>query len=338
MKQFSLFRKLLFFINSIVACALVLAYFLPYISPKTIPALTVFSLFVPFLLFCNLLFCIYWILKLHKNALLPAFVLLIGWFFAPPILKFSNKEIVLTDDLKVMSYNVRMFNHYKWSDREDIEEQIFNFVNNENPDIIAFQEFYQSNKINIKLPYQYIKTKSKSNKFGLAIYSKLPIINKGSLNFQDSANNTIFVDVVKGKDTIRVYNIHLESLKLNPSKENFGEKDSERLYERLSNGFKKQEDQTRLILKNEIEWKGKKILCGDFNNTSYSWVYKKLAANKQDAFIKRGLGLGKTFRYIYPIRIDFILTDKNADIHQFKTFSDIKLSDHYPIMSRLNWK
>ncbi|WP_420553022.1 endonuclease/exonuclease/phosphatase family protein [Tenacibaculum aiptasiae] len=337
MKKYSILNKLLFFINSVLAAVLLFSYALPFISPKTIPAVAVFSLFVPLLVILNLFFFVYWLFKLHKNALLSLLILLIGWFASPPLIKFSNKEIILNNDLKVMSYNVRLFNHYKHEDDITTEQQIYEFINNESPDVIAMQEFYQSELLDIKLPYKYIKTKSKTNQFGLAIYSKYPIVNSGSLNFKNSANNTIFIDVVKKKDTIRIYNVHLESLKINPKKENFGEKNSERLFKRLANGFEKQVDQTELILQHEYSWKGKKIVCGDFNNTAYSWVYNKLSKNKKDAFIASGIGLGKSFRYIYPMRIDFIFTDKAATINQYKTYSDIKLSDHYPIMTRLHW-
>jgi len=62
-----------------------------------------------------------------------------------------------------------------------------------------------------------------------------------------------------------------------------------------------------------------------------------LASDKKDAFIECGIGLGKSFRYVYPMRIDFVLTDKEATINQFKTYGDLKLSDHYPVMARLHW-
>ncbi|TDQ23806.1 endonuclease/exonuclease/phosphatase family protein [Tenacibaculum caenipelagi] len=337
MKRNSLVNKLLFFINSVVATALLLSYVLPFISPKTIPAFAVFSLFVPFLVLINLLFLVYWLIKLHKNTLLSLLVLSVGLFISTPLLKFSNKEVILNKDLKVMSFNVRMFNYYKWNDDTTIEQQIYKFINSQSPDIVALQEFYYSKSLNIKLPYKYIKTKSATNKFGLAIYSRYPIINSGSLDFKKSANNTIFADIIKNNDTIRVYNVHLESLKINPHKENFGEKNSERLFKRLANGFVKQVDQTNLILQHENSWIGKKIVCGDFNNTAYSWAYKQLAKNKKDAFIECGIGLGKSFRYAYPMRIDFVLTDKEATINQFKTYNNLELSDHYPIMARLHW-
>ncbi|WBX74373.1 endonuclease/exonuclease/phosphatase family protein [Tenacibaculum pacificus] len=337
MKKYSIVQKLLFFINSVFATVLLLSYALPYVSPQIIPAVAVFSLFVPLLIILNIGFFIYWLLKVHKYALLSLLILVIGWFISTPLVIFSNKETVLNNDLKVMSYNVRLFNYYKHLDDITTEQKIYEFINNENPDVIAMQEFYLSELLDIKLPYKYIKTKSKADKFGLAIYSKYPIINSGSLNFKKSSNNTIFVDIVKNNDTIRVYNVHLESLKVNPNKENFGEKDSERLFKRLANGFEKQVSQTELILQHEYSWKKKKIICGDFNNTAYSWIYQKLSKDKQDAFLEAGIGLGKSFRYAYPMRIDFILPDNKATINQYKTYSSLKLSDHYPIMTRLHW-
>nr|WP_299033369.1 endonuclease/exonuclease/phosphatase family protein [uncultured Tenacibaculum sp.] len=337
MRKYSIAHKFLFFINSVFATVLLLSYTLPYISPKTIPFLSVFSLTVPLLVVTNICFFIYWLIKIHKNALLSFLVLIIGWFISTPLIKFTNKEVILNNDLKIMSYNVRLFNHYKHEDDVTTEQKIYKFINDKAPDVIAFQEFYNSKLLNIKLPYKYIKTKTKTNKFGLAIYSKYPIINSGSLNFKSSANNTIFIDIVVKKDTIRVYNVHLESLKLNPKKENFGEKSSERLFKRLENGFVKQVDQVDLITQHEATWKGKKIICGDFNNTAYSWAYKQLATNKKDAFIEAGMGMGKSFRYIYPMRIDFILADKNTTINHFKTYTDLELSDHHPIMTRLHW-
>lgn len=337
MKKLSLLHKLLFLINSVVAVVLLLSYLLPFVSPKSIPAFAVFSLLVPILIIINILFAVFWLIKLKKQFILSTLVLALGWMTASPFYQFSSKNTAKNDDLKVMSYNVRMFNHYKWNDDTSITQKLFDFISDKNPDILAIQEFYNSDKISFSYPYKYIKTKSKTNQFGLAIYSKYPIISSGSLDFKNSANNAIFTDIVRNEDTIRIYNIHLESLKINPNKENFGEENSERLFKRLSEGFKKQATQTESYLKHEQNWKGKKIVCGDFNNTSYSWAYRQIASNKKDAFIEAGNGFGKSFNYFFPMRIDFILSDNNSKINQFKTFK-VKYSDHYPILARVNWK
>ena len=41
-------------------------------------------------------------------------VLLIGFNQLNLLYKIADKEVLMTDDLKVMSYNVRLFNIYKW--------------------------------------------------------------------------------------------------------------------------------------------------------------------------------------------------------------------------------
>ncbi|WP_369048649.1 endonuclease/exonuclease/phosphatase family protein [Tenacibaculum sp. UWU-22] len=235
-----------------------------------------------------------------------------------------------------MSYNVRMFNYYKLNKDENTAQKTYQFINNIDSDILAIQEFYDNKKNNLHYPYKYIKLKSKNLKFGLAIFSKYPIINSGSLDFENSGNNAIFVDVIKEKDTIRIYNLHLQSLKINPAKENFGQADSEKLFKRLKNGFYKQAKQTERFLAHEKQWLGKKIICGDFNNTAYSWVYHQLKNNKKDAFIEAGSGFSKTFHYPFPMRIDFMLTDISAQVYQYKTF-DTNFSDHNPIFSRIGW-
>ena len=333
MKKLSLLETLIALINAALAALLFVSYIVPYSSPLKIPQLAIVSLAVPFLILTNALFLLYWTFKLKKQVAISAFVLGIGWLISPSFYQLNEKKIILNDDLKLMSFNVRMFNHYNWSDDRELQTKTFNFISEKSPDILVLQEFYQSPKIDFSYPYSYIKTK---NKFGLAIYSRYEIINSGSFNFKNSGNNIIFVDLLKEKDTFRVYNIHLESLKINPKEENFGEETSEKLFGRMQSTFKTQAIQTAAFLAHEAKWTGKKIICGDLNNTAYSWVYRKIRAQKKDAFLEAGTGFGKTFDYPFPMRIDFILTSNDMDVNQFETF-DEKLSDHFPIQARIHW-
>ena len=336
MKKDSFFNRLLFLLNSLLATLLLLSFLLPYISPKSISLLAVISLFVPILFIGNLLFFIYWLVKLKKQVFLSAFVLLIGWLVSSPFYKFSDKTKTEKNSLSVMSYNVKMFNFYKWNKDKKLASKTFDFINSKKPDILALQEFYDSPDVSINYPYKYIKIKNENNKFGQAIYSKSPILNSGSLNFKDSGNNIIYADILKDKDTIRVYNIHLQSLNINTNKEYFGEENNQKLLGKFQTTFKKQVIQTEQFLAHEKNWKGKKIILGDFNNTAFSWVYKKIKSDKKDAFIEAGKGFGKTFNYWFPMRIDFVLTSPDIKINQFTTFSE-KFSDHFPIEARINF-
>lgn len=340
MKNLNFIDKIGYFINTILAVALLLSYLLPYISPISIPFFAILSLFVPPLIFINFIFVIYWLVKLKKQLILSLLVLGLGWFLNISIFKISksdDNDEFLETSLKVMSYNVRTFNHWKWIDNENVEENIFKFIEEKNTDIILFQEYYKLDREPKNYNYKFIETKNDKDKIGLAIFSKFPIINKGSLNLKNTFNNIIFADILKDNDTIRVYNIHLQSLKLNTEKENFGHENSEKLLTRLKQQFKKQADQTNKFVIHDQNWKGKKIVGGDFNNTSYSWVYNQIAKNKKDAFIEAGNGFGKTFKYWFPLRIDFILTDDNATIQKFESFSNQTNSDHFPIIANINW-
>ncbi|CAI8313226.1 MAG: Uncharacterised protein [Flavobacterium sp. SCGC AAA160-P02] len=337
MKKRNFWIKIQVFLNSIAAILLLFSYLLPYISPKFSPVFTIISLVVPFLFLLNIFFVIYWLIRLKKYFIISTVIIIIGVEYISLFYQFSEKKVFLNEDIKVMNYNVRMFNHYQWSSNDSIKEKTYKFISEKKPDIVTFQEFYEGKDQKLLYPYHYIKTKSKVHKFGLAIYSNYKIINTGSLNLTNSANNIIFADVLKGKDTIRIYNIHLESLKINPNKQNFGEKSSDRLIDRMKSSFQKQAIQVEQFVEHEKKWKGKKIVCGDFNNTAFSWVYRQIANNKQDAFKVAGKNLGKTFNYIYPLRIDFILPDNNFEINNFKTF-DVPYSDHFPILARIKVK
>ena len=248
----------------------------------------------------------------------------------------SEEKIPSDNDLQVMSYNVRLFNHYNWSKEKDIPQRIENLVRENDPDLLVIQEYNKKSNVNFNYPYSFVKTKGNNDKFGMAIFSKFPIINKGSLQLENTSNNIIFADIVTNNDTVRVYNYHLQSLKIRPEAENFGEKDSKVLVDNLNSRFKQQAFQAERFLVHEKDWSGKILVCGDMNNTAYSWVYNKMRGDKKDAFLESGNGFGKSFDYFFPLRIDFIFTDQEATVTDFFVI-DKSLSDHYPMIAKIHW-
>jgi len=338
MKKLSFLDKILYTLNSILATCLLLSYFLRYISPETIPVFVVLTVFIPVLIIINTAFIAFWLIRLKKQFFLSTFVLIIGYFFSTPFYKFFDENTPSDNDLKVMSYNVKSFDYFKQYDK-NAEKNGFDFIRDIDPDVLVFQEFYKkkiTKEPDVSFPYEYLKMISRNKTYGMAIYSKHKIINTGSLDLENTFNNIIFADILKNKDTIRVYSIHLESLGITQDIENFNEDNSEKLLKVATNSFKKQAEQTKKFVDHDKTWNGKKIVCGDFNNTSFSWVYNQISKNKQDAFVEAGKGFGKSFNYPFPMRIDFILTDKTANINQFKTFKDV-YSDHFPILASINW-
>jgi endonuclease/exonuclease/phosphatase family metal-dependent hydrolase len=333
MKNLSFTDKTIFLINSIAAFLLLASYVIPFIPPKVTATISVLSLGMPVLLLINTMFLIFWVLKLKKQFLLSLLILGIGFQHVNAFIQFGKNQ-ELKSDLKIMSYNVRLFNAYKWSKKNDIDKNIYGFIRIKSPDILCFQEYFPKDDNNLNYPYQYI-VHSKGSPSRQAIYSKYKIIDSGSLGFDTSGNNAIYTDIKLEKDTLRIYNIHLQSFSIDKNKDNFGEKDSETLLKKFKSTFSKQEKQVNKIVEHSSHCRYKTIFMGDFNNTSFSWVYKKLKQNKNDAFIEAGKGFGKSFDYLFPFRIDFILTDSTIKVDGFETYN-VKYSDHFPIMAHIN--
>ena len=237
-----------------------------------------------------------------------------------------------------MSYNVRSFNKYGWIDNSTIDEDIISLIQSQNPDILCFQEFSMIKKKKFSdYPYNY-ETPGGTDKSFQIFFSKYPIINGGTLDFPSSSNNGLFMDVIYQGDTIRIYNVHLQSYRIIPEIDAIKNQKSSRLLAKSKGVMLKQYEQAMLIQDNMHQNHYKKIVVGDFNNTQYSNIYRTIKGDMQDTFLEKGKGFGKTYNLLgFPIRIDYILADKDFEVLSHKNFKE-KLSDHYPIMATLRLK
>jgi endonuclease/exonuclease/phosphatase family metal-dependent hydrolase len=326
--------------NAIAAFALLLSYLLPYVSPKMFPLLSVLSLAVPILIVINVLFLLFWAVQLNKKGILSLVVLIFGISHVSSLYKLRGRLVdEVEDGISLMSYNVHSFNRFNWIDSKTIPQDISKLVKDQNPDVFCAQEYYNNPDINFSQysnKYEYFNHNSKE--LALVIFSKYPFINKGSLNFENTANNVIFADVIFPKDTIRVYNIHLQSHRISSKTDDLAKADSQKLLKRIGVSFKKQQTQTEQLIVHMKSSPYRNIVMGDFNNTAYSYVYNKIRLeNLQDTFKKAGKGFGKTFKFeLFPARIDFILVPEEFEVLGYQSF-DLELSDHYPILSKIKF-
>lgn len=337
----------MYLLNVILTLLTFVAYTLPFLTPKLFPLLSVFTLFMPVFFVLNGLFFLYWGFQFKKRMILSGVVLLIGITFFNKFYKFSSKEEESFNerDFTIMSYNVRLFNVFKWLERDDVPDNILTFINEKNPDIVCIQEYSQSGKIDLKVyRHRFIFTEGRQIMSAQAIFSKFPIINQGNIVFPNSNNGVIYADIKKGKDIIRVYNIHLQSLKIsedvleldNNNMKNLNQNKSEKLFKSISLAFAKQQQQAELIKEHVKECSFPMIICGDMNNSAFSYVYRNIKGNLKDCFEELGQGFGATYKFrYYPARIDYIFADDKMKIKKFESFSDFENSDHYPIMAKL---
>ena len=345
MKKSSWFNKIIFYINIVLAVITFIAYILPFLAPTIFPILSVLTLFMPAFFVLNGLFFLYWVIQFKKRLVLSGLVLLMGITFINKFYKFSTKEFVEDEkDFVVMSYNVRLLNLFKWDKKETIPQDILSFINDQNPNILCIQEYSYSANIDLKVyPYKTIFMAGDKIKTGQAIFSKFPIIDQGNIEFPNSNNNVVYADIKKGKDIIRVYNMHLQSIKISPDVNEISENidamnqdKSEMMFKRISKAFKQQQQQAAILKEHKKQCKYPVIICGDMNNSAFSYVYRSIKGNLKDSFEEAGLGFGQTYKFkYYPARIDYIFADKTMTVKKFKSFSDFENSDHYPIMATL---
>ena len=271
-----------------------------------------------------------------------------AYFFFNPFIEFSSKGDVdeFQNNIKVLSYNVRLFNAYEQNSTENVSGTISEILGSKKPDVICIQEYYRDQKLDFPAyPFQYIYFKKGKNKkgelkehvLGHAILSKYPIVNRGAFDFKDTYNNSLYVDIVKAQDTIRIYNLHLESMGILPKVSYLQEANKMKLLGRMSYGFIGQQAQVEEILAHSANSPYPVLLSGDFNNTPFSYIYRRMMKEMKDAYLERGNGLGTTYLFdSYPMRIDYILASETFEIVNFETIKNT-FSDHYPIIATVGW-
>lgn len=130
--------------------------------------------------------------------------------------------------------------------------------------------------------------------------------------------------------------MHLESMHINTKVESLRKETSEKLLKRVGTTFKMQQSQAEMILEHQKQCHYKVIICGDFNNTAFSYVYRTIKGDLNDTFDEAGNGFGRSYDFrFFPIRIDFILADKAFKVNGFKNY-DEHYSDHFPIMATVS--
>lgn len=360
MKHF--LKNIFFYSNIIVVIALLAAYLAPVSNPENFIIPAFFGLAFPYIFIANLLYIVYWISSKNIRFVLSLIAILAGWNHVSGTFQFNIPKSSSNSDneIIIMSYNVRLFDLYNWTDNIRSRNKIFDLIKTQNADILCFQEFYYDktkhfNTVDTLIDFQKAKNTHTSytytvrNKyhFGIATFTKYPIVKRGKIDFQSTNNICIYTDIILNTDTIRIYNCHLESIHFQPENYNFidsiGYKsEDERLKGikdiifRLESAYAKRAGQVDIIADHIENSPYKVIVCGDFNDTPVSYTYAKISSGLIDSFREEGFGFGSTYnRNPLLLRIDYILHDESFSTRYFKTIRE-KNSDHYPIIAKLD--
>lgn len=318
---------------------LALSCLTPFVPVERFPILSFLGLTVPFLFIGNMLCGLLALFLGNRIWWVSLTALLLGFGLYGTFYRFGKEqEPPKGEVLEVMSFNTCSFNSYGWLDAPDVDKKILRFVKEQDPDIVCFQEFSRIYHRQLKqYPYRY-ETPYKSTKTIQAIFSKYPIVGQGSLEFPDTGNNALYADIRYQQDTIRVYNLHLQSYQVVPSRRLLRRATSGGLYRRMSEAFTLQEQQAGIFNRHKETSPFPAIVCGDLNNTPYSRAYRMVRGDMQDSFDALGNGFGTTYKLKFlPLRIDVILSDPAFTVVAHRNF-DVLLSDHFPLMASFRFR
>jgi endonuclease/exonuclease/phosphatase (EEP) superfamily protein YafD len=358
------FKSALVIINIVFAFLLLICYISSYFNPIDLSFFSYLVIIFPIIVFINILYIIFWAVFLKLYFLISLISIIIGYsiinkYIQIPLSKEKKQKVFTipqndSNKIKIMSYNVHLFDLNN-STLPDPNHNIISFIKSEKPDILCIQEFYSTKYKNYELlfkkecpelKYSFFHTlnhkKNKNKKYGIAIYSRYKIINKETIPFENTSNMSIFVDILFNNDTIRIFNNHLQSLRLQKNNynflRNFGQNNQEVEEEfkdislRYKTAAKIRTQQVEKVTELISKTKHPIIVCGDFNDTPLSYTYRRMKNNLSDAFTEAGFGLGNSYHVNIPLfRIDYIFYSSHFTAYHFRT-PKIILSDHRPVI------
>jgi endonuclease/exonuclease/phosphatase family metal-dependent hydrolase len=345
-------KYILLFINAIAIGGLIVSYVSLYFPPDKGWLISLAGMAYPWILLGNILLMMFWLFTKPKFILLSLLTILLGFNVASRYFQLSGRT---TEDegIKVVSYNVKHFTGTGRNPSKDLADLIKGFLKETEPDIICLQEVkLRSNHIfNLQAAksefpsirhYQYARA---SGTGGSVTLTRFPIVKMQEIRFENSGNIAICTDVVANNDTIRIFNIHLQSYRIDPDKYRIigrqritDEKDLEEVKElgmKYRDAVKMRAKQARVIHEKISSSPYPVIVCGDFNDPPSSYSYQKVRGDLVDSFVDSGRGIGRTYVGKLPsFRIDYILHSDTFDSYNFKVY-DVPYSDHLPVACEL---
>ncbi len=335
-----------------VAAAMTVVFIVPYVDPARLWFLPLLGLAAPAIYVAAVVLALYWIIRWRWGwaGLMLAF-LLVGLFWMPlfwkPRLGRSYKPTTYAKSaVKVLSYNVRSFQDAAGGECADPMLQLIDSLN---ADIVCLQEF--SRHAAERSPrYEALTEKYGSARFGLdeqadfqlVIFSKYRIVRSGVVLAPESS---VWADLAVGDDTVRVYNNHLLTTSIKAADNDYitnrdfiADADRERKFRsiawRLRVSGMQRASQADSIAEAMASQRVRRIVCGDFNDTPASYVYRTMVRGAKDAFAEVGQGYSHTYRGFFDmLRIDFIFGTPDLEALSYEV-PEAGCSDHLPVLVR----
>jgi endonuclease/exonuclease/phosphatase family metal-dependent hydrolase len=361
-RRLSFWLRPLWWANGLAALLLLVTYLAPRTDPAIAWPLALLAMSYPYQLLLHAAFILWWMLFRPRRMVLSLLLVLLGWSHVGDHFQLFGRRAPATEvrgvPVKLMSWNVRLFDLYNWNKNKASRDAIFEVLKAQDADILCLQEFFHSpdprffrtkESLLKDFRYKYLhdsySQKSRYEQhFGIATFSTHPIIDRGAIAFPDNPDNQcIWSDIVIAPDTIRVYNAHLASYHFGDEEYRFLaelntemdgkqiQRGGKRILKLLRRGFRLRADEVKHIAEHMRESPYPVVYCGDMNDVPMSYSYRRLRLLLKDAFRESGRGTGGTYIGRLPsFRIDHILHDERIESWGFITHPE-ELSDHHAI-------
>ncbi len=344
-------KNLFFAFTIVVAILSALVYLVAGLDPRYYWFFSICSLFVPVIFFVNILLALFWGVFDWKISLVPMAVLLAGWYHWGLLISFENensKGKCLSDAFSVMTFNLYGLKLLKHKDEAKYNANVarfLSFVRNNDADVLCVQEnnLFADEIISKSEVFKYTHY---IMQHGAAIYSKHPFLNQGKIDFGTRTNSCLWADVLIRGKKVRVYSVHLQSNRVTDDIGKLGEEEQRNesskleLIRRIFAKYKRmaiiRAEQADKIFHHAKHSEAPAILCGDFNDTAFSYPYNVFEEHYNDSFLACGKGLGSTFIGLLPgLRIDYVLADRRRFHFCYHRVLPTPFSDHSPVFVKL---
>ncbi len=358
-----LLKTSLSFIAALLILSMVLSLSAASISPSYFVFPAFFALGFPLIWLVLTIF-----LPFYYRRRILFRLLLVVWLLSLPVmlkhfLTGSPNADQKQNNYKILTYNVQGFTNINFgSSKAQRKIKIVDFVNEQNPDVLCMQEYLLKQALPVQYPneityeirlpekvFSYYSTSIYGSVYCLKIASKYPVIDHGSIYSPQSESFAMYADIQFPEGVIRVYNLHLESVKLLKEKKLLRPgQDSgflsnfitniKGVYRKLRKSYPMRAAQVKRVRESVLSSPYPVVIAGDFNDTPASYAYGTLSEGFQDAAVCKGQGMSGTFAESpFPIRIDHILFDKRLSVESYSSFRK-PYSDHYPVMAGFSFR
>ena len=303
----------------VVGATMAVTYFVPYVNPAGVWFFPLLGLAAPAIYVATVILALYWVIRwrLLRAGTMLALVVIglfkVSLFYKPEFRRSYGEESYVC----MQEFNARL------AEKSD--------------DFALLDEKYES--------AAFGRTQAPDSLYGASLFilSKYRILRSGIVL---TPNTSVWADLLIGDDTVRVFNNHLRSTAIKAADNEYitnrdfisdtaREVKIRSIVSRLRENSILRAAQVDSIADVIADARARCIVCGDFNDTPMSYVYRTMAGGLNDAFSKSGSGYSHTFRgFFNTLRIDYVLCSDSFDPVSYEV-PQVEYSDHLPVVVRL---